>query len=70
MNLPNKNEVAGKFEQAKGKIKEVVGNTVGNKRLEQRGKNQQIKGKAQNLIGKGARIVGEAIETIGKKIKS
>ncbi len=31
MSLPNKDEVEGKLDQAKGAIKETVGNAVGNK---------------------------------------
>ncbi|MGW6686239.1 CsbD family protein [Streptomyces sp. NPDC054961] len=36
-----------KTEQAKGKIKEIAGRTVGNERLEAEGRGEQMKGDAR-----------------------
>jgi uncharacterized protein YjbJ (UPF0337 family) len=40
-----------RLEQGKGKVKEVVGKAVGDKKLEGEGKADQVKGKVQNTIG-------------------
>jgi uncharacterized protein YjbJ (UPF0337 family) len=50
-NIMNKNQVKGRIKQAKGKGKELVGQTVGNKELEQKGKAQKIGGKVQAGYG-------------------
>lgn len=47
----NKDQVKGRVEQAKGKVKEIVGKTVGNKEMEQKGKIQNIGGKVQAGYG-------------------
>jgi len=46
----NKEQVKGRVEEAKGKIKEVAGHVVGNKDLEVEGNIQKNKGK----VGAGA----------------
>ncbi len=43
----NKNQVKGRYEEAKGKVKEVTGKAVGNKELEQKGIIQHASGKIQ-----------------------
>jgi uncharacterized protein YjbJ (UPF0337 family) len=47
----NKDQVKGRYEEAKGKVKEVAGKTVGNKDLEQEGINQSASGKVQADAG-------------------
>jgi uncharacterized protein YjbJ (UPF0337 family) len=47
----NKDRIQGSAEQAKGKIKETAGKAMGDKRLVQEGKADQIKGKMQNAVG-------------------
>ena len=47
----NKEHVKGRLEEAKGKVKEVAGHTVGNKHLEQKGQSQKNRGKAQADAG-------------------
>jgi uncharacterized protein YjbJ (UPF0337 family) len=47
----NKDRIQGSAEQAKGKIKETAGKAIGDKRLVQEGKGDQIKGKMQNAVG-------------------
>ena len=39
-----------KFEQAKGNIKETVGNATDNKNLEQEGKEDKTSGKAKEVV--------------------
>ena len=47
----NKDQAKGRIEVAKGKVKEVAGNLVGNENLERKGKIQQFSGKAQATYG-------------------
>jgi uncharacterized protein YjbJ (UPF0337 family) len=47
----NKDQVEGRFEEAKGKVKEIAGKIVGNKDLEQEGKIQNTEGKVQAGYG-------------------
>lgn len=47
----NKDQTKDRFEEAKGKVKEVVGDVVGNDELELKGKIQKSDGKAQAAYG-------------------
>jgi uncharacterized protein YjbJ (UPF0337 family) len=47
----NKDQVKGHIEEAKGKVKEVAGNLVGNDDLELKGKIQKSGGKVQAAYG-------------------
>jgi uncharacterized protein YjbJ (UPF0337 family) len=47
----NKDQVEGRADEAKGKIKEVVGRVVGNKNLQARGKFQKNLGAVQASVG-------------------
>jgi uncharacterized protein YjbJ (UPF0337 family) len=47
----DKDRIEGAAEQAKGKVKEVVGKVTGDSKLEGEGKADQIAGKIQNTIG-------------------
>jgi uncharacterized protein YjbJ (UPF0337 family) len=47
----NKDRIQGSAEQAKGKIKETAGKTMGDKKLVREGKGDQMKGKMQNAVG-------------------
>ena len=49
--MVNKDRIQGPAEQAKGKVKEVVGKVTGDSKLEDEGKADQLKGKVQNAIG-------------------
>jgi uncharacterized protein YjbJ (UPF0337 family) len=65
----NKNERAGKIEQAKGKAKQVVGRATGDRKLTDEGIDSEIAGKAQATVGKATRKVGETVEKVGKALK-
>ena len=69
MGLPNRDEVEGKWDQAKGKTKEVVGRAIDDPDLEAEGNADRIGGKAEEGFGKARRKVGEAVEDIGDAIK-
>jgi uncharacterized protein YjbJ (UPF0337 family) len=64
----NKDEVTGKADQAKGKMKEKIGDLTDDERLRNEGAADQAAGKAREGIGKGRRKVGEAIKDVGDKI--
>ena len=47
----NKDQFKGRVEEAKGRVKEVVGKAVGNKRVEAEGDVDQVAGKVQKTYG-------------------
>ena len=68
MGLPNSDEVEGKFDQAKGSVKETVGRVVNDRDLESEGRSDKTGGKVQEGFGTARRKVGEAIEDVGDAI--
>jgi len=68
MGLPNRDEVAGKLDQAKGAAKETVGRAINDRDLESEGNADRAGGKVQEGYGTAKRKVGEAIEDIGESI--
>lgn len=69
MGLPNRDELEGKFDQAKGKAKEVIGHATDDRDLENEGSADRAGGKVQEGFGKARRKVGEAVEDVGDAIK-
>jgi len=49
--MPDKDRIKGSANQAKGKVKEVVGKVTGDSKLEAEGTADKVKGKVQNAIG-------------------
>ena len=47
----NKDQIKGRVEEAKGKVKEIAGKAVGNPRVEAEGDIEQIAGKVQKTYG-------------------
>jgi len=70
MGLPNRDEVEGKFDQAKGRTKEVVGRAIDDRELEDDGTADRAGGNVKEGFGKARRKVGEALEGLGDKIGS
>jgi len=68
MGLPNKDEVEGKFDRAKGSVKETVGRAINDRDLEDEGRGDKAGGKVQEGFGTARRKVGEAIEDVGDAI--
>lgn len=68
MGLPNKDEIEGKYDQAKGKTKEAIGRAIDDEELEAEGKVDHAKGEVTEGFGKARRKVGEAIEDVGESI--
>jgi uncharacterized protein YjbJ (UPF0337 family) len=70
MGLPNKDEVEGKFDQAKGAVKENVGRAVNDREMESEGAADRAGGNLQEGFGTAKRKVGDAVKDIGDKIRS
>ena len=58
----NRDQVKGRIREAKGKIKEAAGKLVGNEKLEQKGKTQQVLGEAQAKLGDVKKDVKETVK--------
>lgn len=69
MSLPNKDEMEGKYDQAKGKVKEHVGRAVNDRDMEAEGKADHAKGNIQEGYGKAKRNLGDAVKDLGDKIR-
>ena len=65
----NRDELEGKAEQLKGKVKQGVGDLTDNDRLNDEGVADEAAGDVQEGYGKARRKVGEAIEDLGENIK-
>ena len=68
MGLPNRDEMEGKWDQAKGKTKETIGNALNDDDLAAEGRADNAGGNVQEGFGKARRKVGEAIEDVGDAI--
>ena len=69
MGMPNKDEVRGKFRQAKGTVKEKVGRATNEPDMVQDSKNDKAAGRTQETFGKARRKVGDAIKDVGDAIR-
>jgi uncharacterized protein YjbJ (UPF0337 family) len=65
----NRDELEGKKEQFKGKVKQAAGDLTDDDQLHDEGVADEATGDVQEGFGRGRRKVGEAIEDIGKTIK-
>ncbi len=62
-------EVDGKVNKAKGKVKEAVGILSGNKKMEWEGAAQRTTGAIEEGLGKVSHKVGQALTDLGNAIK-
>ena len=69
MGAPNSDEMEGKYNQAKGSVKEGLGRLTGDDDLQAEGSADKMKGDVQEGYGTAKRKVGEAIEDVGDAIK-
>lgn len=69
MAIFNKDEVKGKFEQAKGTVKDKAGEMTGNRRLEAEGEAEHAEGETRENWGKFKRGVSNAVDSAGDAIK-
>ena len=59
MKSSRRDKAEGNVHEVKGKVKEVVGNAVGNRDLEAEGKTERLAGKVQKKVGQIKKIVGK-----------
>ena len=67
--MQNKDEVAGKVAQFKGKVKQAVGHATDNPDLQDEGVADEAGGEVREGIGTVKRKVGEAVKDLGDAIK-
>ena len=65
----NRDEITGKAEALKGKVKEAAGDLTDNPDLHDEGVADEAAGKTRDAFGLGRRKVGEALKDIGNAIK-
>lgn len=65
----NRDELNGKGDQLKGKLKQAAGDLTDNDRLHDEGVADETSGEVQEGFGRGRRKIGEAIEDLGDKLK-
>lgn len=59
MKPSTKDQARGKFENLKGKVKEIAGIITGHHELEAEGKGQKRAGKAREKLGQVEKVVGK-----------
>jgi uncharacterized protein YjbJ (UPF0337 family) len=65
----NRDELEGKAEALKGKLKQAAGNVTDDPELHDEGVADEVAGKTQDALGRGRRKVGEAVRDLGNAIK-
>lgn len=65
----NQDELKGRKDQVKGKIKQAAGDLTDDERLHDEGVADEASGDVQEGFGRARRKVGEAIEDIGDDLK-
>jgi uncharacterized protein YjbJ (UPF0337 family) len=65
----NKDELQGKTETAKGKVKQAVANLTNDPALYDKGVADEAAGRTKDAFGRAKRKVGEAVENVEKTIK-
>ena len=64
----NKDQVAGRADEAKGKIKEVAGKVVGSEKLQGEGLADQASGKVQSTYGDAKEKAKDAVKSGADKL--
>lgn len=70
MGVFNDDEAKGKFEQAKGTVKDKVGEWTGNEDLEAEGEVQRAEGETQETWGKFKRGVSDTVDSVGEAVSN
>ncbi|MBA2257768.1 MAG: CsbD family protein [Acidobacteria bacterium] len=65
----NRDEIEGRKDQLKGKVKKAVGDLTDNERLHDEGVVDEAAGDVKEGFGRGRRKVGEAVDDLADKIK-
>ena len=64
-----RDELDGKTQALKGKIKRAAGDLTNNPRLHDEGVADEVAGKTRDAVGRVKRKVGKAVERVGTAIK-
>ncbi|HTM02836.1 MAG TPA: CsbD family protein [Vicinamibacterales bacterium] len=67
--MKNNDELRGKMEQVKGRVKQATGDLTNDERLRDEGRGDEAVGNVREGLGKARRKVGETIEDIGENLK-
>ena len=70
MAVPNRDEWEGKFDQAKGTVKDKAGEVLGDRQMEAEGEMDRAEGETQETWGKFKRGVSEAVDSVGDAISN
>lgn len=65
----NRDELEGKAEALKGKVKQATGDLTDNQELHDEGVADEVAGDTQDAMGRARRKVGDAIKDVGDAIK-
>lgn len=65
----NRDELNGKTDQIKGKVKQATGDLTDDEQLHDEGVADEASGKVQEGFGRGRRKLGDALEDIADKVK-
>lgn len=65
----NRDELDGKAEALKGKVKQATGDLTNDPDLHDEGVADEAAGNTQDAIGRGRRKLGDAIKDVGDQIK-
>ena len=65
----NQDELKGKAEAIKGKVKQAAGDMTDNERLHDEGVADEARGDTRDAFGQVRRKVGDAVNDLGDKIK-
>ena len=65
----NKDEMKGKTDEVKGRIKGAAGDLTDNDELRDDGAADELKGSAQDEFGKGKKKIGNALDDLGDRMK-
>ena len=68
MGAPNRDEIKGKYEQAKGSVKEGLGRLTGNDDMRAEGQADKAKGDLQEGWGSAKRKVGDILHDAGDAV--
>jgi uncharacterized protein YjbJ (UPF0337 family) len=69
MGAPNRDEMEGKFDQAKGSVKQGLGKLTGDEEMQSEGASDKLKGDVQEGFGGAKRKIGDALEDVGDAVK-
>ena len=67
--MKNRDELDGRADQVKGRVKQAWGDVTNNESLRDEGVADEAAGNIQEGFGRARRKVGEAIEDIGETFK-